>query len=76
MIDDAEFDALVADAQRLGYGNKELLLNRLRRMISANANYLDYRQKRGRTSRHNEAVAEDMLALAMAVKLLSDVEEA
>jgi hypothetical protein len=72
MIDDNELNALIEDAEKLGYGNKELLLNRLMRMISANKDYLEYRRRRGRTGRYNESVAEDMLALAMAVKLLSE----
>lgn len=73
MIDDNELNDLIENAARLGYDNKELLLNRLKRIISADADYLNYRQKRGRTGRYNEAVAEDMLALAMAVKMLSEM---
>jgi len=72
LIDDEELQGLIEDAQRLGYDNKELLINRLMRMISANKNYLEYRERRGRTSRHNESVAEDCLALAMAIKILSE----
>lgn len=72
MIDDNELNDLIEAAQRLGYDNKELLLNRLKRIITANKNYLDYRQRKGRTSRYNESVAEDMLALAMAIKKLSE----
>lgn len=70
--EDVTLDELIADAQRLGYDNKELLINRLQRMILSNQRYLDYRERRGRTSRYNESVAEDCLALAMAVKLLRE----
>ena len=69
------FDAMIEDAQRLGYGDVGRVINRLQRMIAANEEYLAYRQKRGRTGRYNEAVAEDTLALAMAVKLLSENAE-
>jgi len=72
MISNDELNALIEDAEQLGYGNKELLLNRLHRMISANKNYLEYRQRKKRTGRYNESVGEDMLALAMAIKLLSE----
>lgn len=73
MIDDDELQGLIEDAQRLGYDNKELLTNRLLRMISANASYLEYRARRGRTGRYNESVAEDSLALAMAFKMISEM---
>lgn len=73
LIDGDELNGLIEDATRLGYDNKELLTNRLLRMISANANYLEYRNRRGRTGRYNEAVAEDSLALAMAFKLISEM---
>lgn len=69
-MDSQKFDAMIEDAAKLGYGDVDRVINRQERMIRANHGYLAYRQKRGRTGRYNEAVAEDMIATAMAVEML------
>jgi hypothetical protein len=64
---------LAREARELGYTSKDLVINRLMRILVRNQGYVKRRVAQGRgTLSHTETTAEDSLVIALAIQMLQE----
>lgn len=70
---DLDLTELLEFAREQGYlDNTQRIIDRFAQMIARQQSYLDYRQRRGRHTSHDDITAEDIVVLAAAIHLLSN----
>ena len=73
MQEQVDVALLAAEARQLGYVSKDLVINRLLRIIARNQAYVKRRVGRGAGSlSHTETTAEDSQVLALAIQMLEE----
>lgn len=71
-MDEQELARAAQDARDKGY-TRERVIDRLKEKLARDYSYLQYRQKSGRGHlSHTHTVAEDALAIALAIELLEE----
>jgi hypothetical protein len=74
MNENVDFAELAQYAKQLGYRDRELIANRLARMVVRDYAYLNRRRSRGTHTSHDDTTAEDMAVIALTIKLLHGEE--